>query len=314
MTIASIDIGTNTVLLLISSFDEKNNTFSTLRNDYKIPRLGRGLLPYSPIPDTNISRLIEVIEYYHQIISEYKCDIVLIKATNAMRLASNSLEIIDLIKRKYGYTIEVITGEKEAQLSYLGASSSLPGIKEKSVIDVGGGSTEIIIGDETGINFRKSFQIGAVSLMEMVCKHDPPTENEIFEMNKLIDSVFEDLNYEKFYNIPIIAVAGTPTTLACVKKKLSCYDEKLIERSVLTNNDLKIIIDELSDMSSKKIKETFGTIVEGREDVLLAGTLILNRLLERMKNDSMYVSGRGLRYGIVIDYISNIELSKREKW
>lgn len=304
MNIASIDIGTNTVLLLIIEVNSNKKSFNVITNRYEMPRLGRGLIPGSPIPKDNIERFLKVINGYSEIIKKYDCKHVFLNATNAMRIASNAKEIIDIVKYKYGYNINVIPGETEAYLSFLGASSTLPAVERRTVIDIGGGSTEIILGTDNELEFRKSFLIGAVSLTEECTKNDPPTADEIISMREKTRQVFASLDFDIFKDAPVIAVAGTPTTLTCIRQELKFYDELLVEGSLLNEYDLANLINMLSSHNAAWLQDTFGKIVEGREDVLLAGTIILEELMKMMKQNQLNVSGRGLRYGAVIDFIN----------
>ena len=309
MNIASIDIGTNTVLLLVCSIQPGSDKIFTIVNEYQIPRLGRGLVKGYPIPDENVERFFKVMENYKKIIDKNKCEKIIINATNAMRIATNSNEIVKETRNKFGYEIEVIPGEREAYLSFLGASTSLPNIDKKIVIDVGGGSTEIIIGNNTKMEFRKSFPIGAVSLTEQFVDNDPPPDTSVKEMKENVRSIFSDLKLEMFSNKPIIGVAGTPTTLSCMKQNLKSYEEQFVEGSILTKEDYENFISILSSQKCDYIINNYGSIVKGREDVLLAGSIILNELMNLMHCSNMYVSGRGLRYGAVVDFIRSKNMS-----
>ena len=140
MKIASIDMGSNTVLLLIAQIENKK--LLPIINRYFSPRLGKDLSIGGRISESSMNKLFEVLEHYKELIEEYDCRKVIISATNAMRIASNSQDIITLVKEKYNMDIEIISGDEEARLSYLGASSTLPNLTKKMVIDIGGGSTD----------------------------------------------------------------------------------------------------------------------------------------------------------------------------
>ena len=120
MNIASIDMGTNTILLLIA--DISNGNFCPIINRYEIPRIGRGLKPGEKIPEENIKKMLDVFDSYSETIKKFECKIIKIVATNALRIASNSREIKNIINDRYGYEIDIISGLEEARLSFLGAS------------------------------------------------------------------------------------------------------------------------------------------------------------------------------------------------
>ncbi len=305
MNIASIDIGSNTVLLLIAEIEERTKNFKTILNKYEAPRLGKGLKNNGNISDESIKKLLYVLTSYKNTIDEYNCKIILCTATNAMRVAKNSKEIISRIKTELDINIEIITGEKEAELSFLGASTALPGVDSRMVLDIGGGSTEIIYGSNEKINYKKSFPYGAVNLTEEFIHSEIPTKVEIELLENFIRKSFSELSSIVTSSIPLIAAAGTPTSLSAANLGLRDYDESLVEGSVLTIMDLERFILEFSSLSPADILNKYGKILSGREDVILAGTIILKTVSEILTNEKIYVSGRGIRYGSVINYIRN---------
>ena len=186
----------------------------------------------------------------------------------------------------------------------MGASSSLPNFDEKIVIDIGGGSTEIIYGNNSEILFKKSFQVGVVSLTEMFLNNFPNEQKYINNTKKYLQNIFSPIDSILPKGIKIIAVAGTPTTLSCIKQDLRTYHEKKVEGSIITPNDLDTIFQKMFNLSHQQIKENFGSVVNGREDVLLAGSLILQHIAKLIKTDIINVSSRGIRYGNIINYIN----------
>lgn len=305
MNIASIDIGSNTVLLFIAEIEERTKNFKTILNKYEAPRLGKGLKNNGNISDESIKKLLDVLTSYKNTIDEYNCKIILCTATNAMRVAKNSKEIISRIKTELDINIEIITGEKEAELSFLGASTALPGVDSRMVLDIGGGSTEIIYGSDEKINYKKSFPYGAVNLTEEFIHNEIPTKVELESLEKFIRKSFSEISGIVTPSIPLIAAAGTPTSLSAANLGLRYYDEALVEGSVLTIMDLERFILEFSSLSPADILNKYGKILSGREDVILAGTIILKTVSEILTNEKIYVSGRGIRYGSVINYIRN---------
>ncbi len=305
MNIASIDIGSNTVLLLIAKIE--NNKLFPLLNLYNSPRLGKDLLPGKKIKQDRIEHLIKILTLYKEKTNEYNCEKVLLNATNAMRVASNSEEILKIIKEKLNFNIEIINGTKEAELSFIGASSSIPELITKMVIDIGGGSTEIIYGNNDNILFKHSFQVGVVSLTENFFKNSTKNDNEVNNALKYLHEIFNPIEKIIPDTLPTIAVAGTPTTLTCIKQNLHEYDEVKVEASELTFEDILRMKTELQKIPDYKMKELYGSVVEGREDVLFAGILILEAIMKIKKIDKIFVSGRGLRYGIIINYLNIIK-------
>lgn len=302
MTVASIDIGSNTVLLLIADVNEHGKVKRML-NLYRAPRISKRLSENNNISEEKISELLSVLAEYHSAIETYNCRHVYLVGTNALRIARNRDEIIEKIKNDFGWDVKIISGDEEARLSFLGATYHLESPDAKIVVDIGGGSTEIIFGNNSTITFKKSFHTGVVSLTEKFLEHDPPTEEEIFSANNWLKELFAEIELDNNTHYNLIAVAGTPTTLSCIKQNIKVYDEKLVDDSVLTIDDVQEISTRLSKMKSEQVDLEFGQVVEGREDVLFAGTLILINVMRKLDAERIIVSNKGLRYGVIIDQL-----------
>ncbi|MDO8549806.1 MAG: Ppx/GppA phosphatase family protein [Ignavibacteria bacterium] len=310
MTIASIDTGTNTILLLIADVNLQTGEIKVIENLHSIPRIGKGLKEGNPMPDENIKRMFDILTEYSESIKKHKCEKVLLTGTNALRIASNRAQLVNEIKKKYGYELDVISGEEEAKYSYLGAISGFNDNQKYLVIDIGGGSTEIIYGRGSEILFSKSFHIGVISGTENYLVSDPPSTEQI--RNFIINS------QKTFSEIPknvndidsAIAIAGTPTTLVCIKHKLKIYDEDIVEGSTLTIEELENFVIELSHLNSAEILNKYSQIVKGREDVLLAGTIILKEIMNKLKINEVKVSTKGIRYGAIINWLNSLKTSQ----
>lgn len=305
MIIASIDIGTNTILLLIAEVNASTKQIKVLANFHRIPRIGKGLKKDRPFPVENVKRMFDVLDEYDRISKKYGCEDVLLTGTNAFRIASNKDEIITEIKNKYGYGLNVISGEEEAKYSYLGAVSSYNDDKKYLVIDIGGGSTEIIYGKGKSVNFSKSFDIGVVSGTENFFTSDPPTHKQINNLVNYSHKIFFQLTKEVKETDSAIAIAGTPTTLAAIKYKLKSFNEDLIEGTFLTPVELNDFVTELSKLSSDEILNKYSLVVKGREDVLLAGVIILREIMKILKVEKVIVSTKGIRYGAIINRLNS---------
>jgi exopolyphosphatase/guanosine-5'-triphosphate,3'-diphosphate pyrophosphatase len=300
MKIASIDIGTNTVILLIAEI--KNNHIISLKNEYRVPRIGKGLEHSRNISAEKITLLIQILSEYNDIIKSYNCELVLAIGTNAFRISSNASEIIKLIKDKFGIEINIVTSLKEAEYSFLGAVSDYYNDNNDNlIIDIGGGSTELIAGKMNEIKYINSFQTGVVSGTEQFFRHDPPLLFEISNYDNFLSSTFVNIDISK--NVRAIAIAGTPTTLACIQKGLKVYNEDEVEGSILTQCDVFRLKEELYNLSSTQIKKKYSQVVSGREDVLLAGTIILHKLMKLLNLTELLVSTKGIRYGAIVEFL-----------
>lgn len=305
MNIASIDIGTNTVLLLIAEVDPVNLNLKPLLNIHRMPRLGKGVNDGSMIGSDKVDELKRILLLYRNTAVEFNVQKIIVTATNVFRIASNARNICKEIEKEFDLKINIVSGEEEARLAFLGAISTTDDHKEFLVIDIGGGSTEIIVGTRDCFTYRKSFQIGAVSATEMFLSNDPPDQVEIKRLEQYLLSTFSELKKLHTDGYYSIAIAGTPTTLACIKNNLTDFNDKVIERSELNLSEVRNIIDTLSKMTSRQIDEKWKKIMRGRADIILAGSLILFNLMKLMRLDKLYTSSRGIRYGAVIQFLSD---------
>ncbi|MCF6270607.1 MAG: hypothetical protein L3J41_12910 [Melioribacteraceae bacterium] len=297
MRVASIDIGSNTVLLLIAEIS--NSQLIPIINEYRIPRISSGLANNGFISEESIEKLFKILKEYKAIIAKHNCEKIIVNGTQALRVADNSEQIKREIKEEFGFELNIISGETEALYSFKGALSSFTDNCNYVMIDIGGASTEIVCGNNREIFFKKSFAIGTVTGKEKFLKSNPPTLDEIKCFEAELCDIFEELSKVNSNNSSIIAVAGTPTTLSALKQNLIEYSETKIEKSLLTIIDLEYFISEFRKKTFEEINNQFSPIIAGREDVILAGTLILQYLLSLLKKEKLYVSSRGLRYGAI---------------
>ena len=298
MIVASIDIGTNTVLLLIAKLEK--NTLIPLINEYRIPRLGKGLKPGQNIAENKTSLLFQILEEYKEIIESYNCDDVILTGTYALRVAANSDSIKEKIKNQFDYNLNIIDGETEAQIEYLAAISNLKTIKGNlAVIDIGGGSTELIFGDSQKVIFKKSFSIGSVNGTEKYLFNSPPKKENLKLFQSELNLIFSELN-NQFDFQEAVAIAGTATTVACMCFGLNDFIEEKVESASLNSEAVEKLIDHISNLTSSEILDQFGKIVNGREDIILAGATILFSLMKKLKLNSVRVSSWGVRHGAIL--------------
>lgn len=307
MTIASIDIGSNTILLLIAEYDRNKGLLTPVLNIYRVPRISENLKFSHVISDAKIIEMWNVLKEYNSLIQKYQCYKTIVVATNAFRIASNGAEIANKIFNQFNWNVRIIDGNEEARLSFLGTLTQSNDLKNYSVLDIGGGSTEIIFGNRQEIFFRKSYSIGVVSFTEKYFKHNPPLNDEIEKMNEDIRVNIKELADSQLVNNDLVAVAGTPATLSSINQGLKIYNDNLVDNSILTRDDILSITKIISKMKSDDIKQVYGQIVEGREDVLLTGCIILINVMDILNIEKIKVSSRGLRYGVLVDYVKRLK-------
>ncbi len=290
---AAIDIGTNTLLMLIAE-QSADGEMKVVIDEQYIARLGEGVDSTKIINDDAILRASEILKKYRQIIKEYKVDEIRIVGTSCLRDAKNSEYVISRLQEVIGCNIEIIPGIVEAELSFLGAiEDNEPSI----VIDIGGGSTEIIYGREEQLIERNSLDVGAVRITERIFKDHPPKIESIEKAKKfLIEELKTNIN--KKYSGKYYAVAGTPTTVAAVAKNLKVYDDKEVNGYELSLREMEDVFNRFINMSVEDIINKLH-IHPKRADVITAGTLILITIMKYFNISSVTVSSHGLRYGVM---------------
>ena len=305
MIIASIDIGTNTALLLIAEVEISTGKITPLQNEHRMPRIGQGTKKSGVISSDRLKLLFTVLDEYDKIIRKFNCEQVIISGTNAFRMADNSPFISIEIKKIYGYDLNVISGEQEAEYAYLGAISGVEVSSNSVVIDIGGSSTEIIVGEGNKIIAKRSLQLGSVSATEQFLMHSPPLKPEIgnlkLEIQKSFSSIILKENPKQ-----VIAIAGTATTLASMILGLKEFDEDEVHNCIITIQDIRIIIEDLNYLSASDILDKYGSVMYGREDIIFAGVYILLQFMESFRIENIKVSTRGIRYGAIVNYIRKI--------
>jgi len=298
MTVASIDIGTNTVLLLIAMVDERGGILP-LAHQQRIPRLGKGVAASGNLHPDAVERTLAVLREYRTMIDAHHPESVVVCGTSAVREAGNRTDFIARVKEQTGFSVEILSGEEEAFWTYRGAVSGVPGIEKATVVDIGGGSTEITVGDRTTIGQRISLDVGCVRLTERFFRHDPPAHAEL---GKAIEVVEEELARARgfdFADSTLIGVAGTVTSLAILDQGLKRFDIQALINYSLRIDRIDGLFRSLRSMPSAEIRE-LSEVMEGRADVMTAGVLILREIMARFKFRTMIVSERGVRYGLAL--------------
>ncbi len=303
MIIASIDIGSNTILLLIARVDLKSGEIMPLRDEQRIPRIAKGLTPGGKISENSITQMLEILSDYFELINKFKCEKVLVSGTSAFRLASNSIEIILTIKTKFNVNLNILTGKEEAEYAFWGTKEYGIFNENRLVIDIGGGSTEIIYGSQNKIIYKKSFSIGVVSLSERYLDYKLPGKEKVAEIREMLNQKFALLPISKLAPVKTVAIAGTPVTLACIQKELQFYKEGDVEGSILTVAEIKNLCDYFTKYSPGELLNLYPNILQNREDLILSGSLILLYISELFSIDKVIVSTKGIRFGAIIKYI-----------
>ncbi len=303
MRIASIDLGTNTFRLLIGDFID--GELRTLKLDRVVTRLGQGLTSNTNIiVQDALDRALEALGVFRKAMDTYGVTKYRVIGTNAFRKAQNSEHLVDLIRRETGLEVEVISGEQEAQLMASGVLYSL-GITEGDclIVDIGGGSTEVVLVREGVITHTSSISLGVVDLADRF-PEDPRdidrTETLLRDyVHKHISDVIYTAPYYRAQGYRLVATAGTPTTLAAIKLKMAEYDPESVNGQVLTKQFMVDIQNCIKSIPKANRSDITG-LERGREDLMIPGIIILLTLLEQADKDEIIVSDGGLLEGIAV--------------
>jgi exopolyphosphatase/guanosine-5'-triphosphate,3'-diphosphate pyrophosphatase len=291
--VAAFDCGTNTIKLLIGALPE------VAVRETRIVRLGQGVDATGRLADEALERAFAAIDEYAAIVAQHPVTKMRFCATSATRDSSNAEEFAAGVHARLGVWPEVLSGEEEAALSYDGAIRHLrvPPADPVLVIDVGGGSTELVLGDGSGPLAAQSMDIGSVRMHERYLHDDPPTADQVAACVADIDAHLDACPVPVAEAATVVGVAGTVLSIVAGVLDLPSYDKSLIDQSLVSAADVHAFVDRLVAMSVAE-RMGFPWMQRGRVDVLGAGGLILSRVLRRCVSSSLVASEADILDGI----------------
>ncbi|MGH7231135.1 MAG: hypothetical protein ACREJU_07225 [Nitrospiraceae bacterium] len=300
--LAGIDIGTLTCRLLIAKATPAGQ-LSELHAERRILRLGEGVDHHRVLQPASMKRVIETLQEWRRVIERYHVDRSIAVATSAVRDATNRDEFLAMVKREAGFDVEVITGEEEARRTLLGIRSGLsPEISDMLGLDIGGGSTEFIVDRRESAPAMYSIELGVVRLTERLLKHDPPSAEELETAHTLIVDLTAAVRPKlgDVSRMTFVGTAGTVTTLAAMAQHLPTYEAARVHHYRLSVGTIRDLERQLASRSKAQRRDLPG-LESGREEVVVAGTLILRTIMEVFGFQDCLVSDMGLREGVLID-------------
>ncbi|MCX6400916.1 MAG: Ppx/GppA phosphatase family protein [Propionibacteriales bacterium] len=296
--IAAIDCGTNTIKLLVG---DPAGDPAGVRRESRMVRLGQGVDATGLLAPDALARTFAAIDEFAAIIREAGVERIRFCATSATRDAGNSAEFTDGVVSRLGIVPEVLSGIEEARLAFGGAVRGLAAAGLASpvlVFDVGGGSTELILGDPAeGPTGAHSMDIGSVRLHERHVRHDPISAEEVAAVVRDIDAALDASPVDPGAAAVVIGIAGTNTTVAAGTLGLAAYDRTLIHGQVLSVDAVQAHVEALLGMTVAGRRE-LGWMHPGRADVIDAGALIVSRVLARVGVPTMTVAETDILDGI----------------
>ena len=302
---AAIDIGTVTCRLFVADVNSEG-AISKVAYDLNITNLGEGVDETNRLTPQAIERVGSTIDRFAQHIAACESDScpvsVMAVATSAARDAENSDELLDRLAQA-GVTLSIVPGEREAALSFMGATSAFPGEKAV-VIDVGGGSTEIIAGTAGAPPVRAhSFQIGCRRVTERFFKEDPPASESLYQAATWIAGEMQEYLTElcgaDLLDGRVIAVAGTATSVVSMREEMVVYDSDAVHGATVTRADIDALLERLSALPLAERERVIG-LEPRRAPVIVAGILILQQIMETAGVDELTISESDILQGIIL--------------
>jgi exopolyphosphatase/guanosine-5'-triphosphate,3'-diphosphate pyrophosphatase len=289
-----IDIGTNTLLLLIV-----DDELAPLVDVCRFGRLGKGLDATGRLDPTAIATSLEICREYRALLDEHGVATPVVIGTQALREAANRAEFVGPAEAILGAPIEVIAGAREAELAFLAVQRTFPELAGTPyvVVDVGGGSTEVIATDGARVTSAVSLPIGAVRLHERYLAHDPPTPAEVRALTTEID---RQLAIDLPRGVPVIGTAGTATTMAAIARGLPAHDPAKVTGVRLAPLAIDHQLARLLTATVAQRRAMRG-LEPQRADVFAAGVAILSRIVHRIEAPELITCDRGIRWGVAYE-------------
>lgn len=301
---SSIDIGTNSVLLLVA--EVAGDQITVRHEEQRIPRLGQGVDESGELSEAAQQRVLAVLKEYHIILNtrfhEAASDTI-VTATSAVRDAANRTEFLNRIKKTTGWKVKLLSGEQEAQVTYRGALSVLDKQNQNgrvAVVDIGGGSTEIALGRDGELREFISHNMGSVRFTERFLKDSPPSGPQVGEALAEARKLLCGWKERPVAGTELVGVAGTVTSLAGIDLGLKKYDPAKINGYKVQRRFVETMLDEFRSLTGNEIEKRYPVFLQGRGEVILGGVLILLECMKWAGCDAITVSTGGIRHGILL--------------
>ena len=300
MRVAVVDMGTNSTRLLVA--DVEGAAISEVERRSTVTRLGRGVDTSGMLSGEAIEDVCNTVGEYVALYEEAGAERVVALATSAVRDARNSGAFTGELRERFALDGRVLSGDDEARLTYLGAVHERPPAQDTLVVDIGGGSTELVVGVGSDVAFHASLQAGTVRHTERHVKHDPAEAGELeslaADVGSLIDDALAGSDFARARHG--IGVAGTPTSLAAIDQRLDPYDADAVHGYVLSLPAIQRMFSELAAKSLEQRLQVPG-LHAGRAPTIVAGVVILIQVMRAFGLDRIEVSEHDILYGAALE-------------
>lgn len=303
MRVAAIDVGTNSTRLLVA--EAADDGFRTLDRRSIVTRLGQGVDRTRLLAPEALERTFATIADYAATCGEYEVERLRVTGTSAVRDARNRSDFFTGVERLTGNRPELLSGEQEARATFLGAVSDLRDDEPKLVVDIGGGSTELVVGTRAPERLV-SLDVGCVRLFEEHLASDPPAAAELDALRRAVVDALEGAR--DHLDVPrgarLVGVAGTVTQLAALKAGTPVYDPDVTHHAVMSHGDVRLLARRLESLpfdARRRVK----ALEAGRVDVIVSGAEILLCVMEVFDMAEVLVSEKDLLEGVVLDLLDD---------
>lgn len=303
MRVAAIDVGTNSTRLLVA--EQQADGFRPLTRRLTITRLGEGVDEVRALDPAALQRTLETIAEYVATCGELEVRRLRVTGTSAVRDAANREEFFAGVRILTGGDAEMLSGEQEAAATFLGATSDLPSDEHLLVVDIGGGSTELVHGAGTPEQ-ASSLDIGCVRMFEKHLASDPPTSEELDALRSEARGVLEKAASMTVIpaGVRLVGVAGTVTQLAALKTGLPIHDPDVTHHLVMSHGDVRLLSRRIASLTIEQRKRIKG-LEPGRADVIVAGAEILLAVMEAFDTAEVLVSEKDMLDGLVLQMLAH---------
>jgi exopolyphosphatase / guanosine-5'-triphosphate,3'-diphosphate pyrophosphatase len=303
--VAVVDIGTNSTRLLVAEVDD--GSLTELQRESIVTRLGEGVDATGRLGEEPQARVFAALDRYAEAIDRHGATTRVVVMTSAVRDAANGAEFAATVTERYGLQGRTLSGDDEARLSYLGATAARDPDDPSAllVIDIGGGSTEMIVGARGAVEFHVSTQVGVVRHTERHLHSDPPTAAELAALAADARAALEAAVPAEIRERPAaaVAVAGTATSCASIDLELDPYDPARVEGHTITRARLEELRDRLAALPLAERRGVTG-LDPNRAPTIVAGTVILLEVLGAFDLDAFEASERDILWGVALDSTS----------
>ncbi len=298
MRVAVVDIGTNSTRLLIADVDPQDGSVHELVRRSHVTRLGHGVDSEGSLSEESIQRVFRTLDEYRAAIDHQRATANLAVLTSAVRDAANGADFAARVRNDYGLDARVLSGDEEAQLTFLGAMAGRPAPTEPTVvIDIGGGSTEFVVGVGRTARFHTSLPAGVVRMSERHIHSDPPAPHELQALARDVrTTLLEGLPPDERAVERGIAVAGTATSAASIDQELDPYDPARVHGYALFLGTVEMLLARLADMTEHQRREVVG-LDPDRAPTIVAGMILLAEAMRAFELERVEVSEHDILYG-----------------